>query len=259
MDLELRDRVVLVTGGSDGLGAALARTLVAEGARVAICARDRTRLDAAAEGLRAAGGTVLAVQADVSRADGVERFVSGTLERWGRIDGLVNNAGTSAARLFGEVTDEDWERDLRLKLFAAVWSSRLAHDALAVSGSGAVVNVLNIGAKAPGPRSMPTTVSRAAGMAFTKALSKEWGPEGIRVNAILIGLVESGQWRRRAEAQGIPLADLTARMAREANIPLGRMGKAEEFADLAAFLLSARSAYLTGAAINFDGGSSAVV
>ncbi len=259
MDLELRDRVVLVTGGSDGLGLALARTLVAEGARVAICARDRARLEAAAEGLRASGGTVLAVQADVSTAGGVERFVSRALDRWGRIDGLVNNAGTSAARPFGDVTDEDWERDLQLKLFAAVRSSRLAHDALAASGSGAVVNVLNIGAKAPGPRSMPTTVSRAAGLAFTKALSKEWGPEHIRVNAILIGLVESGQWRRRAEAQGIPLADLTARMAREASIPLGRMGRTEEFADLAAFLLSARSAYVTGAAINFDGGSSAVV
>jgi NAD(P)-dependent dehydrogenase (short-subunit alcohol dehydrogenase family) len=202
---------------------------------------------------------VLAVPADVSRAEDVDRFVSAALERWGRVDGLVNNAGTSAAAPFNDVSDEGWEADLQLKLFAVIRTCRLAHRALAASGSGSVVNVLNIGAKAPGPRSLPTSVSRAAGMALTKALSKEWGPEGIRVNAILIGLVVSGQWRRRAEAQSIPLPELTARMASDAKIPLGRMGRAEEFADLAAFLLSPRSAYITGTAINFDGGGSTVV
>jgi NAD(P)-dependent dehydrogenase (short-subunit alcohol dehydrogenase family) len=124
---------------------------------------------------------------------------------------------------------------------------------------GAIVNVLNIGAKAPAAGSLPTTATRAAGLAITKSLSKELGPDGIRVNAILVGLVESGQWRRRAAESGRSVADVYQKLVQDARVPLGRMGRADEFADLAAFLLSARSSYVTGSAINLDGGSSPVV
>lgn len=258
MDLELDGRVVLVTGGSDGLGLALCQRLVAEGARVALCARNGARLEEAAAALAAQGGQVLPVVADVSRQEDVARFVAEALARWDRIDGLVNNAGRSAAAPVAQSTDADWEEDLQLKLMAAVRLSRLVLPHLAVRG-GAILNVLAISAKAPGAASGPSSVSRAAGMALTKALSREVGDRGVRVNAVLIGLIESGQWRRMAAAQGIGEDELHRRLAQEAGIPLGRVGRAAEFADVAAFLLSPRASYVSGVALNVDGGLSGVV
>ena len=125
--------------------------------------------------------------------------------------------------------------------------------------AGAVLNVLAIGARTPGASSTPTTASRAAGLAFTKALASEVAAKGVRANALLIGLMESGQWVRRAEAEGITLEDFYARGARAANIPLGRYGRAEEFADVATFLLSPRASYVTGVGISVDGGLSPVI
>ena len=259
MNLELDGKVVLVTGGSDGLGAALCQRLVAEGARVAFCARNEERLRAAEQRLREAGGQALAIAADVTRGSDVDRFVTSAYDRFGRIDALVNNAGTSAARPFESLTDEELEADLQLKLFAAVRASRLVLPHLRAAGGGAILSVLAIAAKAPGARSTPTSLSRAAGLALTKALSKEVGADRIRVNAVLIGNVQSGQWARRASARGVSVEDLYEQMARESGVPLGRVGRAEEFADLAAFLVSPRASYISGAAINFDGGLSAVV
>jgi NAD(P)-dependent dehydrogenase (short-subunit alcohol dehydrogenase family) len=259
MDLELGGKVVLVTGGSDGLGAAVARRLVREGARVALCARNPERLEAAATALREAGGDVLSVVTDVTRAEQVERFVDAAVERWGRVDGLVNNAGAAAARPFADLDDAAWEADLQLKLFAAARASRRALPHLRAAGGGSIVNVLAIAAKAPGPQSMPSSVSRAAGMALTKSLSKELGPEGIRVNAVLPGLIESGQWERRAAATGQPVEAVYTQLSKGSGIPLGRMGRAEEFADVVAFLLSPRSGFVSGVALNVDGGQSPVV
>jgi NAD(P)-dependent dehydrogenase (short-subunit alcohol dehydrogenase family) len=259
MELELGGKVVLVTGGSDGLGAAVARRLVREGARVALCARGAERLESTAAALREAGGEVLAQVADVSRPEEVDRFVEAVVGRWGRVDALVNNAGTAAARPFAEVDDAAWEADLQLKLFAAVRTSRRVLPLLREAGGGSIVNVLAVGAKAPGANSMPSSVSRAAGMALTKALSKELGPAGIRVNAVLVGLIESGQWERQAAAAGQPVEALYTKLAKNAAIPLGRVGKAEEFADVVAFLLSPRAGYVSGTALNVDGGLSPAV
>jgi NAD(P)-dependent dehydrogenase (short-subunit alcohol dehydrogenase family) len=259
MDLELGGKVVLVTGGSDGLGAALALRLVREGARVALCARGAGRLEATASALREAGGDVLAQVTDVSRAEEVDRFVEAAVARWGRVDALVNNAGTAAARPFAEVDDAAWEADLQLKLFAAVRTSRRVLPHLRAAGGGSIVNVLAIGAKAPGAHSMPSSVSRAAGMALTKALSKELGPAGIRVNAVLVGLIESGQWARKAEASGQSAEALYTKLAKDSGIPLGRVGRSEEFADVVAFLLSPRAGYVSGTALNVDGGLSPAV
>jgi NAD(P)-dependent dehydrogenase (short-subunit alcohol dehydrogenase family) len=258
MNLELANKVVIVTGGSDGLGRALCTGLVAEGASVALCARDEARLEQAAQELSAQGGDVLALPTDVTDPAALERLVAATLGRWGRIDGVVNNAGRSAASPVADSTDELWEADLQLKLFAALRLSRLAIPALARTG-GTIVNVLAIAAKAPGAASTPTSVSRAAGMALTKALSKELGPDGVRVNAVLIGFIESGQWDRIAERSGVSIEDLYERMGKEQPIPLGRVGKAEEFSDLVCYLLSSRASYVTGTAINLDGGLSGVV
>jgi NAD(P)-dependent dehydrogenase (short-subunit alcohol dehydrogenase family) len=256
MDLHLAGKVVLITGGTDGLGAALADRLVEERARVAVCGRDPDRLAAAEQRLRDAGGDALVVRADVTSLADLERFVDAAVARWGRVDGVVNNAGKSAAGRIDEVSDDEWIADLTLKVLAAARCTRLAVPHLIAAGGGAIVNVLNVGAKAAGAGSLPTTASRAAGLAMTKAASKDLAGHGIRVNAVLIGLVASGQWRRRADAAGQSEEELYRQMAEDAGIPLGRVGRPEEFADLAAYLLSDRSSYVTGSAVNLDGGTS---
>jgi NAD(P)-dependent dehydrogenase (short-subunit alcohol dehydrogenase family) len=258
MDLELTGKVVLITGGTDGLGLALAQRLVGEGAVVAVCGRDRERLASAEAVLAAAGGDVLAVRADVEHAADITRLVDSAVARWGRIDGIVHNAGRSSGGTLETHDDATWEGDLQLKVMGAVRLTRSALPYLRES-KGAALFTLAISAKSPGAGSEPSSVSRAAGMALMKALSKEFGPDGIRVNAILIGLIESGQWVRMAEAAGTELPALYERMAANAAIPLGRVGRADEFADLASFLLSARASYVTGTAINLDGGLSPTV
>ena len=258
MDLGLEGKVVLVTGGSDGLGRALCRRLVAEEAKVALCARDADRLAATAAGLRADGGDVLEMVADVTEPDDLSGFVDAAVGRWGRIDGLVSNAGRASAMAVADSLDADWEEDLHLKLYAAVRLVRFALPHLRVHG-GSVVSTLAISAKTPDAGSTPTSVTRAAGMALTKALSKELGPDGIRVNAVLIGLIESGQWARQAKEQGLEVGELYDRLAASRGIPLGRVGRAEEFGDLVTYLLSPRASYVTGTAVNLDGGLSPAV
>jgi NAD(P)-dependent dehydrogenase (short-subunit alcohol dehydrogenase family) len=259
VDLHLDGKVVLITGGTDGLGGALADRLIKEGSRVAVCGRDPHRLAATEQRLRDAGGDALAVRADVTSLADLERFVGAAFAQWGRLDGLVNNAGKSSAGPIDQVSDEDWTADLDLKVLAAARCTRLAVPHLVAAGGGAIVNVLNVGAKAAGAASLPTSASRAAGLAITKAASKDLGRHGIRVNAVLIGLVESGQWRRRAEAAGQSEDEVYRQLAQNTSIPLGRVGRSEEFADLAAYLLSDRSSYVTGSAINLDGGASPVL
>jgi NAD(P)-dependent dehydrogenase (short-subunit alcohol dehydrogenase family) len=255
MDLEMAGKCVLVTGGTDGLGLALATQLAQEGAAVAVCGRDAERLRAAETAVRAAGGEVLAQRADVSKLGDLEAFVEAAVARWGRIDSIVHNAGRASGGSIETVDDETWESDIQLKLMAAVRLTRLALPHLRAS-RGAVLFTLALSAKAPGASSEPSSVTRAAGMALMKALSKELAPDGIRVNAILIGFVESGQWVRIAERSGSELDEFYERFTKDTGIPLGRFGRADEFADLGCFLLSSRSSYVTGTAINLDGGLS---
>jgi 3-oxoacyl-[acyl-carrier protein] reductase len=257
MDLGLNGKVAIVTGGTQGIGRASALRLAAEGARVAVAARDPTRLERTLTELRAAGGEAQAVQADVSRAADCERVVREVLERFGRIDILVNNAGTSATGEFESVSDAAWQADFDLKLFAAIRLARLAIPQMKRIGGGRIINITNIGAKQPRARSTPTTVTRAAGLALTKALSKEYAPDGILVNTICIGLVRAGQHERRAAQRGVDVEALYAEMGKD--IPLGRVGKAEEVANVVAFLASAAASYVTGTSINLDGGTSAVL
>jgi NAD(P)-dependent dehydrogenase (short-subunit alcohol dehydrogenase family) len=260
MDLDLEEKVFLITGGSTGLGYALARQLLWEEARVAILARDPERLARAnASLLEETDGEVLVVPGDVRRAGDLSRFVEAAVERWGRIDGVVNNAGTLSAGEFADHDDRVWEDDLSLKLMGAVRLTRLALPALRASGAGAVLNTLAISGKAPDALTTPTSVSRAAGLALTKALSRELAMDNIRVNAVLIGVIESAQLEARAAAAGITPQAYYERMVADCKIPLGRVGRAEEFAGLASFLLSPRASYVTGTAINLDGGLCPVV
>jgi 3-oxoacyl-[acyl-carrier protein] reductase len=260
MELGLAGKVVLITGGSEGIGRATAEEFAREGARVAICARRADVLQQAAAEIGAAtGASVLAVPTDVSRADEVAACIETVTAQLGPITVLVNNAGTSAAAAFESVTDEGWYADLDLKLLAAVRATRLVLPGMRVAGGGRIVNLTNIGAKAPGARSVPTSVSRAAGVALTKALSKELAPDNILVNTVCIGLIKSAQIARAAARVGGEAGVEEGYKRLGANVPLGRVGEAREVAALIAFLCSERGSYITGVAINVDGGTSPVI
>jgi len=257
MDLGLKGKVAIVTGGTQGIGRATAVLLAHEGAAVAIAARGRERLEQTAAEIRAAGGRVAPVQADVSKAADCERVVAETLAAFGRLDILVNNAGTSATGEFAAATDAMWQADFELKLFAAIRLARLAIPHMKRQGGGRIVNLTNIGAKQPRAKSMPTTVTRAAGLAFTKALSKELAPDKILVNTVCIGLVRAGQHEAKAARTGVDVEQLYAAMGKD--IPLGRVGRAEEVANVIAFLASDAASYVSGTSVNLDGGASAVL
>ena len=257
MDLQLNGRVALVTGGSQGIGKAVAAMLAQEGASVVIAARGAELLDKVATEIRAAGGKVHAVAADVSQAADCERLVAETIKTFGRLDILVNNAGTSATGEFESVTDEAWQADFNLKLFAAIRLARLVVPGMRQHGWGRIINMTKIGAKHPRAKSMPTTVTRAAGLAFTKAMSKEFAASNILVNTVCIGLIKAGQHERKAARAGVPVEQMYDAMGKD--IPLGRVGRAEEVASVVAFLASEAASYVTGSSVNLDGGASAVM
>ena len=252
MDLELAGKAFIITGGTEGLGLALAEALIREGARVAVCGRRAEKVASAQAMLGDAG---VAVQADVTIASELDAFYDRALQTFGRIDGVVNNAGRSAATPLANSTDDEWREDFELKVMSAVHLTRRAIPQL-IEHRGAVLNILAIKGKSPDAGSTPTAASRAAGLALTKALAGELAPQGVRVNAILIGLIKSGQWTRRADAMSMNHDDLYDAIVENQKIPLGRMGEATEFADLATYLLSSRASYLTGVGINLDGGLS---
>jgi 3-oxoacyl-[acyl-carrier protein] reductase len=259
MQITMKDRVAVVTGGSKGIGIAVARRFAESGAKVAILARGAADLKAARERLAKDGLQVLDYVCDVSKALDISATYERIVKDHGKVDILVNNAGTSRAMPFETVTDEIWQEDLDLKLFAAIRLSRLVWPGMKARKWGRIINVLNTYAKAPAAASAPTSVSRAAGMALTKVMAGEGGEHNILVNAMLVGLIVSDQWVKRhaATAPGTDFEAFTKKLAK--GVPLGRMGTAEEFANLACFLASEQGSYITGTAINVDGGRSPVV
>jgi NAD(P)-dependent dehydrogenase (short-subunit alcohol dehydrogenase family) len=258
MEISLKGRSAIVTGGSKGIGFAIAKRFAADGADLAIMARGREGLDEAVKTIKTlAKGRVVGVQADVGVAADIQRGYEEVMKAFGKVDIVVNNAGTSRNGAFEKLTDEILQKDLEDKLFAAIRMIRLVAPQMKERRWGRIINVLNIGAKAARPNSMPTSVSRAAGMAMTKALSHEFAPFNVLVNAMLVGFIEADQHVQAARRANVPLADYVKQ--REKEIPLGRIGKAEEFANLACFLVSDAGSYITGTATNVDGGRSPVV
>ena len=258
MEVSLAGRTAVITGGSKGIGLAIAKRFAASGADVAIIARGRGALDEAVKTIGAgAKGKVAAIAGDVGVAADIKRAYDEAMTAFGKIDIIVNNAGTSRTGAFEDITDEIWRDDFDQKLFAAIRLTRLVWPQMKERRWGRIINVLNIGAKAPRGNSMPTSVSRAAGMAMTKALAHEFAPHNVLVNAMLVGLIEADQHVQRAKRTNVPLDEYYKNAQKE--IPIGRVGKPEEFANLACFLASDAGSYITGTATNVDGGRSPVV
>lgn len=256
MELGLKGKVAVITGASKGIGLATAKKLVLEGARVVICARTATNLEIAAKTiLEQTGKEILTVVADVTKEADCQRVIQKTVEKYGAIDILVNNAGTSAAHSFLNVDTNFWKSDLDLKLFGAIYASKAAIPYMKKSGGGAIVNVTAVLGKTPPASSLPTTVSRAAGMALTNAMSKDLGSMNIRVNTVCIGLIRSAQIERKwqEEAPNLTWEEYSRKVGQ--SIPLGRIGDTEEAANVIAFLVSDAASYVSGTAVNIDGGS----
>jgi 3-oxoacyl-[acyl-carrier protein] reductase len=257
MELGLKGKVAIITGGTEGIGKAAALKFAQEGAKVAISARRKDVLDKVAAEIAATGAEVLAVAADMSKNADIERFMKAVVDRFGRIDILVNNAGTSARGKFLEVDDATWSSDLELKVFGAIRCTRLAVPHMKKQGGGRIINITISSAKQPGAESMPTSVSRAAGLAITKALSKEFAADNILVNTVCIGKIKSGQHERRYTRDGTSAEEYYAKMARD--IPMKRVGEAAEAANAIVFFASDAASYITGSSLNLDGGISGVL
>ncbi|MDA1278637.1 MAG: SDR family NAD(P)-dependent oxidoreductase [Chloroflexi bacterium] len=263
MDLGLNGKVAIITGGSDGIGKAAAISMAKEGAKVAIVGRTQFKLDTAVAEIRSeTGGNVIGVSADVSVEAKVQAMVRRVVDEFGGVDILVNNAGTSSAKTLEMMTDEDLTIDFGIKVYGAIYCARAVLPHLKASGTGVIVNTTTPGGKASGPGGQPTSLSRSAGISLTKSWAGELAQYNIRVNTICVGTFKSGQHRARWEAANATDPNYSLEDHWETfgdRIPLGRIGEAQEAGDVICFLASARASYVTGTAINVDGGTAPVV
>jgi NAD(P)-dependent dehydrogenase (short-subunit alcohol dehydrogenase family) len=255
MELGLRGRRAVVTGGSKGIGLAVASELAREGADVAICARNADEVAAAAKQLRDLGVTVHAQAVDVTVPEQVTDFIAAAAGALGGIDVLVNNAGGAHPGTFATLTDEDWQGDLDVKLFSQIRCTRAALAHLRQSDAPRVVNINAVYAKYPDHKFFATTVNRAACLNLNKALALELGPEGILVNSVNIGFVVTPQWENIRSKRAPELSpDEFFRTWAAEEVPLQRFGDVSEVSGIVTFLASDRASYITGASIDVAGG-----
>ncbi|MFJ8235996.1 SDR family NAD(P)-dependent oxidoreductase [Ureibacillus sp. NPDC094379] len=256
MDLGLKDKVAVITGASKGIGLYSALQLVKEGAKVAIAARDEETLKEAQQFIeQQTGENILTISADVSTEEECKRVIEKTVKHFGQLNIVINNVGTSSANSFEDVETELWHSDLNLKLFSAIHCSKYALPYLKEQKGGAILNVTAVLAKTPPASSLPTTVSRSAGLALTKAMSKDLGKYNIRVNTVCIGLIRSHQLEAKSQREmpGATWEEYSAEVGK--TIPLGRIGNTEEAANVITFLVSDAASYVSGTSVNIDGGS----
>lgn len=257
MDLGLKGRVALVCGASSGLGKAVALGLGKEGARVAICSRSEEKLNSAAADIRQRTGTeVLPLRADVSLPSEVKTLVQKMVEHFGKLEILVSNAGGPPFGHFLDLPEEAWERALHLNLLSTLHLCRESVPHMRAAGWGRIVNITSFAAKQPAEGLILSNTARAGVLGLSKSMANELGPYNILVNAVCPGAFETERLldlsRRRAAQEGISLEEYFKLRVKE--IPLRRNGKPEEFADLVVFLASERASYITGTAIQIDGG-----
>lgn len=257
MDLGLKGKVALVAGASQGMGRAAALGFAREGAKVSICARGEAQLKEAAEMIRReTGGDVLALVADMTRLEDIQKLVAKTVERFGRLDVVVTNAGGPPPGEFMKFTDEDWEKAFHLSFMSALRLAREAVPHMRKVGGGRVVNITSYSVKEPIAGLVLSNAIRSAVIGLAKTLSRELAKDNILVNNICPGRIDTERTRKlnqaRAERLKRPVEEINREMAAE--IPLGRYGTAEEMADLIVFLASGRASYITGTTIQIDGG-----
>ena len=258
MDLGIKGRAALVTGGSRGIGRETARRFLEEGARVMICGRNGQALEQTrAELAQSTGGDVHAVVADTRKEDDVVRLVDAARERFGTVDILVNNAGQMYSGRFAVLTDEGLKEQFETKIFGFLRAIRLVHPMMKAQRWGRIVNIIGGAGKEPDPYMFGSGITNSGLLNITKSLSTEFGEDNILVNAVCPGWVDTNLWQRNAQGLASELGakseEEARRLAARKNA-LNRFGKPEELANAVVFLCSERASYITGVSLNLDGG-----
>ncbi len=258
MDLGLKGKVAVVTGSSRGLGKAIAHALAAEGATLAICSRTESSIKDVARDISDRYHTEVHWEARNLVTPGeAEKFIKGTIERFGGVDVLVNNVGTGYTKPFEDITDDEWQNLLEINLKVAISCSRAALPTMKQHGRGKIVNIAALSGKMPRLGQTGSNVAKAALINFTESLAREFAPYGIRVNAVCPAAVLTDRWVERvnkvAKGRGVDFDTAMQAMAKGV-IPLGRFGSPEEVAAAVAFLASDKSDFITGNSIMLDGG-----
>jgi len=261
MKIDLTGRIAVITGGSSGIGLACAKLFLEAGANVAICGRNKEKLSSTTNVLNKSfpGNRVLSQLCDVLDKNQVEAFGTAVQDHFGGVDMLINNAGQARLSTFAETSDIDWREELELKYFSVINPSRAFLPYLENSDVAAIVCTNSLLSRQPEPHLVATSSARAGQLAMVYSMAQEFAVKDIRVNSVLIGQVESAQWRKRYEAvasENLNWEAYTVSIAEKAGVPLGRMGKPEEAATAIFFLATPMSSFTTGSTVDVSGGLS---
>ena len=258
MDLGIKGRAAIVTGGSRGIGRETARQFLEEGVRVMICGRKEETLEQTrAELARETGGEIHATVADMTRPNDIERLVAAAKDRFGAVDILVNNAGQMYSGRFAVMTDEGLKEQLETKVFGFLRAIRLVYPEMRARRWGRIVNMIGGAGKEPDPYMFGSGITNSGLLNITKSLSTEFGEDNVLVNAVCPGWVDTNLWQRNAQGLAQELGAASEEEARRQAArknSLNRFGKPEELANAIVFLCSERASYITGVSLNLDGG-----